>query len=92
MNLDLPFTVKLVVLRAKGNDHHNPWSRSFSMSSAEAISSQFDKADRCLKSQDFAEAEIILKKLLSRSYDTDTELREHERALTTLGTLYKTQK
>lgn len=53
---------------------------------------QFQLADESIESQSYAEAESILKKLLARPYETDVELREHERALTTLGSLYKTQK
>lgn len=53
---------------------------------------KFEEIEQDIDSGNFAQAESALKPILERQNETDSELREHEKALTTLGSLYKRQK
>ena len=53
---------------------------------------KLQEIDQLIEGKDYAKAESELKSILNKAYESDSELREHERALTTLGSLYKIQK
>lgn len=62
------------------------------MAAVSASASKMQDIEAAIEAQNYAEAESELKKILNKPYETDSELREHEKALTTLGALYRTQK
>lgn len=62
------------------------------MADSTGSAQQFEQIERNIEQEDYAAAESALKQLLNKDHDSDSELREHERALTTLGSLYKKQK
>lgn len=54
-------------------------------------SAQFDSIEMDIEAENYAQAESSLKQVLAKTAETDAQLREHEKALTTLGALYKEQ-
>ena len=58
----------------------------------EASTAKLEAIEKLIEDKDYAHAESDLKQILSKAYETDGELREHEKALLLLGSLYKTQK
>lgn len=62
------------------------------MAAITGSAAQFEEIQKQIEAENYVDAESALKKVLAKPYETDSELREHEKALTTLGALYKTQK